>query len=236
MYFRGINLKNYFNILDIRRNILPPQNIKRNHIPGRAGSVFVKQEHLENTIEVDIEIKGDNKKHLRTVVNDLASKLVSEQPGKLIFTDEPDKYYLAVLEGDTRLNEFYLFGTTTLVFLCPDPIRYGKTAKVPITGTQIFYSLGTYETIGVLTIKITENINYLRVTRKDSGNFIYLNDKFNIGDEIVIDFEKQYIRKNGYLIMDKLTLESDFFSIPVGECTISLSSGKGELKFVERWL
>ena len=241
MYFNGINLKQYFNILDIRRSILPPQMINRQPIPGKAGSIFVKAEHEESTIEVDIEIKGDNKKHLRKIINVLASKLITPEPGELRFYDELDKYYLAVLDGETRLNEFYHFGTATLVFLLLDPIMYGKEVCVSLgNGLNTFYNLGTYKTRGKLIVEVEDMTKeYVKITREDTGEFIYIDKRWPYDDfSFTIDFINEKVEDmRGNSMMTSLTLNSDFFDIPVGECQIRLENiGIAELTFKERWL
>lgn len=235
MYFDGINLKNYFKILDIRRNILPPHTILKHSIPGRAGSIVSGSKLEEGSIEVDIELKGKSKPHLRTIINELAPILSSGKPKKLIFTDEPDKYYLAVLEGGTPLREFYTYGLATLIFLVPDPVRYGKKVTIPIEeGDLTFYNLGTYKTKGLLTMKLINN--KVRVSNKNTGEFIELSSYYNKGNVVTIDFKNEYIMMNGYSVMDDLILESDFFHFSVGPNTISVVGGPGEIAFRERWL
>ncbi len=242
MYFRGINLKDYFNILDIRRNILPPQFIARQPKPMGPGSIFVKQQHLEDSIEVDIEIKGEDKNHLRAVISILASKLMGdEKPGKLIFTDEPEHYYLAILEGSTNLNEFYLYGTTTLTFLLPDPIKYGREIRFSMPdGLNTFYNFGTFKTRGKLRVEVNDMTKeYVKITREDTGEFIYIAKRWPYDDfSFIIDFIDEKVEDmQGNSMMRNLTLDSDFFDIPTGECKIRLENvGNGELVFRERWL
>jgi len=235
MYYKGVNLKKYFNILDIRRNILPSHTVLRQPIPGRAGSIVSGRTFEESFIEVDIEIKGNNRNHFRRLVNQLAYILATNEPGKLIFTDEPDKYYLAILEGNTQLREFYLYGTATLVFLIPDPIKFGKKVTIPIgQGVYTFYNNGTHKTRGILTMEL--ETYRVGVTNRKTGEFISFTNHYEVGDIFTIDFINEYVTRNGYSVMDDLILESDFFSLDVGENTLSIVGGSGELVFRERWL
>ena len=114
--------------------------------------------------------------------------------------------------------------------------------QTPINaGIQTIYNLGTYETNCKMLINVSRDIKDLKITKVDTGEFIYLNDvystyTFKAGDEILIDFENHVVKKNDYIVMKFLSLESDFFNLSVGANRIELSTERGEIEFVERWL
>lgn len=238
MIFRDIDFSQYFKILDIRRSILPPQNIVSKKIPGGNRSVFVKQEDEEDIIEVDIEVMESTRVLKRSKIREVASKLHGKELAILILSDEPDKYDLAILTADTELKEIYTIGTTTLKFLRPEPRSYGDVIYEVLDGT-ILNNNGTYESKnGIITVQFNSNSTYLEITLLDTGEFLYIEHDFIIGDEVVIDLKAESIKKNGYLIMDDLYLESDFFSIPSGDYEISINpiDLTAALSYIERWL
>ena len=185
-------------------------------------------------IEVDIRLIENTRKEVRQVARKLAGLLYKKEPKKLIFKEEPNKYELAILDGNTDLERLFFTGFTTLVFLCPEPATYGEKYIVDIGGTM--HNMGTYPSKGIIKIEITEETDHLEVTLLSTGEFLYIDDNFDVGDIVVIDLEKEYVTKNDYSAMPNLYLESDFFEIPVGEFEITISSGNGILEFRERWL
>lgn len=242
MIFRSIDFTPYFRILDIRRGILPPlqNNIKK--IPGRAGIIIANQDSKgniieEDIIEVDIELMENSKSLLRSKIREVAFKLLGTKEDKLILPDEPDKYDLAILTGDTKLKEIYTIGSTTLKFLRSEAISYGDIALEPLDGL-LSTNNGTYESKGIITVQFNSNSSYLEITLLDTGEFLYLEHDFIAGDEVIIDLEKESIRKNGVLIMEYLYLESDFFFIPVGDYEINIKpiNVTASLSYIERWL
>lgn len=80
-------------------------------------------------ISVEVTLLRDNWADLRSAVRGIAAWLFTEDDAMLTFSDEPDKYYMARLTGDTDLNELLYTGETTLHFVCADPFAYAVTEK-----------------------------------------------------------------------------------------------------------
>ena len=50
----------------------------------------------------------------------LAAAIDTDEPQQLIFGDEPDKYYLAIVDSQPTLTEGFRSGTISISFVCPD--------------------------------------------------------------------------------------------------------------------
>ncbi|MES5888474.1 phage tail family protein [Lacticaseibacillus paracasei] len=50
----------------------------------------------------------------------LAAAIDADEPQQLIFGDEPDKYYLAIVDSQPTLTEGFRSGTISISFICPD--------------------------------------------------------------------------------------------------------------------
>lgn len=50
----------------------------------------------------------------------LAAAIDTDEPQQLIFGDEPDKYYLAIVDSQPTFNEGFRSGTISISFVCPD--------------------------------------------------------------------------------------------------------------------
>ena len=236
MIYNDIDLEQYIKVLKISKSVLPTiENILK-EIPGKPGAIVARTKLKPIQISVEIEVKGPSKEGLNTIIRELAGMLYTEGTRQLRLPNELDKYYMAKLEGDTALEEILNYGRTVLRFICPDPVAYGKLVKVNLNSNTMIYNNGTYPSKGIIEIEITEETDHLEVTLLNTGEFLYIDDNFDVGDIVMIDLEKEYVTKNGYSAMPNLYLESDFFEIPVGEFEITISNGDGILEFRERWL
>ena len=63
---------------------------------------------------------------LQKVKEDLADWLYTEQPAELIFDDELDRTYLALIDGSVDLDELVNRGKGVITFVCPMPYKLGK--------------------------------------------------------------------------------------------------------------
>lgn len=207
----------------------------RKKIPGKIGSTIIRKELGERIIDVTVEILADSYDERLDIVDEITNLLYTETDKELILRNK--KKYKASIDGDTDISNLYTDGEVTLTFIASNPLAISlDKIEVEDIHNKTIINQGTYKTTGMLTITISSNANNLKVTLQETGEYIYLEDDFVSGDEILINLEDESVRKNGNLIMDKLYFESDFFNIPIGEFEITLSSGTGTLEFRERWL
>ncbi|MEI5841354.1 distal tail protein Dit [Lacticaseibacillus rhamnosus] len=69
------------------------------------------------TIVVTGIVMNDNLVPLR---RSLAAAIDTDEPQQLIFGDEPDKYYLAIVDSQPTFTEGFRSGTISISFICPD--------------------------------------------------------------------------------------------------------------------
>ena len=69
------------------------------------------------TIVVTGIVMNDNLVPLR---RSLAAAIDTDEPQQLIFGDEPDKYYLAIVDSQPTFTEGFRSGTISISFVCPD--------------------------------------------------------------------------------------------------------------------
>jgi len=207
----------------------------RKKIPGKIGSTIIRKELGERIIDVTVEILADSYDERLDIVDEITNLLYTETDKELILRNK--KKYKASIDGDTDISNLYTDGEVTFTFIASNPLAISlDKIEVEDIHNKTIINQGTYKTTGTITTTISSNVSNLKVTLQNTGEYIYLEDDFVSGDEILIDLENELVKKNNNLIMDKLHLESDFFDIPKGEFTITLSSGVGALEFRERWL
>ena len=208
-------------------------------IPGMAGVHDIRTELAPKYFEFEFAIKEQDETTMQAKLNEFVTFLCDgtghPRDIELIFDYEPDKYYTAKLNNSIDPERIRGFSRFSVSFVASDPHKYSiSPAKVDLVNA--IYNRGNCKTTGIITIEITEETDHLEVTLLNTGEFLYIDDNFDVGDIVVIDLEKEYVTKNGHSAMPNLYLESDFFELPVGEFEITISNGNGILEFRERWL
>lgn len=118
----------------------------------------------------------------------LAAAIDADEPQQLIFGDEPDKYYLAIVDSQPTFTEGFRSGTISISFICPDGgIAHSVATKtadnmpykdVPVnllTGTTYQKSNGTIPTgsahiysHGGISVTAGENFVYQVLVTSDN--------------------------------------------------------------------
>ncbi|SFH22916.1 putative phage tail component, N-terminal domain-containing protein [Desulfotomaculum arcticum] len=124
--FNGIDSKTYVTVNVVRQSILPPVASKTVSIPKRAGALDFGTELGVRQIEVAVTIKAASWEELRVKARQLADWLYQDDLKPLVFSDEPDKIYMARVTGETDIDEIVYNGQGNLLFLCPEPFAAGQ--------------------------------------------------------------------------------------------------------------
>jgi predicted phage tail component-like protein len=106
----------------IKRNLLP--------VPGVPGAYLDGIETEVRVIEQPIIINGKDRFDVRKLEEDLSDWLITDQPAELIFEEEPDRVYYAVVDGAVNIEDIARFGRGSVTFICPDPYKYGALEDI----------------------------------------------------------------------------------------------------------
>ena len=207
----------------------------RKKLPGKVGSTIIRKELGERIIDVTVEILADSYDERLDIVDEITNLLYTETDKELTLRNK--KKYKASIDGNTDISNLYTDGEVTLTFIASNPLAISlDKIEVEDIHNKTIINQGTYKTTGTITTTISSNVSNLKITLQNTGEYIYLEDNFKTNDVVEINLEDEFVKKNGNLIMDRLHFESDFFDIPIGEFTITISSGTGDLTYYERWL
>lgn len=112
-----------------RRSAFAP--IKRNLLPieGMPGAYLESTDTEVRVIQQPITINAKDRMDERKLEEDLSAWLITGQPAELIFDEEPDRVYYAVIDGSLDIEDIARFGKGTITFICPDPYKYGTEEK-----------------------------------------------------------------------------------------------------------
>ncbi|USK46351.1 distal tail protein Dit [Cytobacillus oceanisediminis] len=148
-----------------RRSIWAP--IARNllQIPGLAGAYLESTDTLVRIIEQPVFIVGEDIPSNRKLEEDLAAWLITDQAAELIFDDEPDRTYFALVDGSLDWEDIVHFGRGTITFVCPDPYKYAEEETVPFPADGIITNNGSADSPLIINLEVTQKITFAMVQK-----------------------------------------------------------------------
>src|SRR5699024_4827927 len=175
--------------------------------------------HLSSTktniraITVPVFISAENFSDLQKVKEDLANWLIHREPRELIFKDEQDRVYYAVVDGALDLDELVRWGDGTITFLCPDPHKYAKEeVSYDIAGgLTTLNNKGTANAKPILELTATKDTTFALIENQFEE---YMLLGFPADDETeVVDDRTTIIYENGSTLSDWSNASDSFVDI-----------------------
>lgn len=121
-------------IIRLDRQLTPPMNHTTQTIGNGDGVLLVNSSYAEKKIEIEYMINNYTASDLNNFRNTMALLIGSKEPQRLIFSDEPNKYYNAVITGEPTLDENHLQSVGSLTFLITDGVAHSTNIiQVPAT-------------------------------------------------------------------------------------------------------
>lgn len=204
-------------------------------VPGRDGSYMFPRELVDGIIPIECGLLKANTVDLMITKRQISAWVYSKQKVRLIFDDEPDKFYWVKYDGVVGLDKMKTpgMGKFTLIFRC-DPYAYSTVATSSALAVN---NLGTAPVFPIITATFTATATEYKVLL--GAPYVRVVRNFSIGDVLVIDMALSKVTVNGLRVMDKLDLGSRFFSIPAGASVISPSPvgvATPAVSYNARWL
>ncbi|WP_086350191.1 distal tail protein Dit [Candidatus Enterococcus clewellii] len=131
--FDGHELADYLIVAPgFDRGIGSSRDINLQKLGERRGKEFLSVTNDESSISMPFSLV-DNVLEKR---RELARILDVDEPKKLVFGDEPDKYYLAIPSDDVPFSDSKYYGSGTITWLVPDAAAHSTAIKqFPLTKT-----------------------------------------------------------------------------------------------------
>jgi predicted phage tail component-like protein len=205
-------------------------------VPNRPG-LHMKKKRKTNPrlLDIPVVIQAEDIEDLQKLKEDFASWLIHDEAKPLVFDDEPDRTYYAVVDGTFDLNEFVNLGQGVIPFVCPDPYKYGSEKTV--NGTTVTNN-GTVETNPVITANFSTSSSEYKIEHPN-GKYVRVIYNFVAGDVLEIDLTKRKVTINGNLQMAAYDWRSQPFALMPGANSLTVTPSSGvstSIKCRERWL
>lgn len=235
MIFNGVTFDDFSVIEYVRRHLMPSRNVNILNTGGLKNH-FIGVEHGMASVEVDIRVISKRREDVHDIYNIMATALAVDKPMPIYLRDEPGKFNMAIVSGDTELHNFLHTGFVTVVFDLPDPYLYNTEIRklINVNNTSII-NRGGAASDGFITIRMTGATNQLVVRLKDDPRTITIKYAFKTNDIVLIDLESEDVWLNNTTYLAS-TLDSDFFQIPPGFFSVNTNTGVLDLEYRERWL
>lgn len=184
-----------------------PVKRKLVRVPHRAGALLLNTETEERRIDVPLVIKAKkDMADLQKLKEDLADWLYTEQPAELIFDDELDRTYLALIDGSVDLDEIVNRGRGVITFVCPMPYKLGKinthkfTQEWSTETTSYFTNKGNVEAPALIEMTVKKPSTFLDVW---FGEYPRNRDYFRIGYPLTV--EQTTVQERERVMWDEMT-------------------------------
>lgn len=200
-------------ITKVNRNITPSFTNETVSIGSAKGEIFQYNVYKSKQIEISYQIYNRRAEYLVNFRRGLSALIYTDEPKKLIFSDEPNIYYNAILDGEQTLEEEEYKSSGILRFLIPDGVAHSVAQK---TAENYGSNQITLENNGTESVPI----NIKATMNSDNGYIAFtLGDRFyQIGKPEEVDgkhYEESVKLFDDHLYEDKGWLVNQGITPPV---------------------
>ena len=177
-WFNGQDMSKYLETNNVERNIGQNRKAILQKLGVSSGKRFQYTSADEGKVTVSFLVRRDMVAKRR----EIAGLLSSNDPQQLIFGDEPDKYYLAIADGQISLSEKFRHGNGEVTFIIPDGVAHSLTTKtadnIATDGTLgdelVVQNDGTYPVYPVIEATMHSDNGVLTLINESNGGIIQL--------------------------------------------------------------
>lgn len=232
LVFDGVNVSDYFQIVDVSIPLLPSFEAMTHELAQRPGSYFDSCKIGTREIKVKLRLDAETRDPMGIfrAWRELSSIFNKSEPCKLQLGEE--RYCYAMMTGETEIENEAYYGVVEFTFTCFDPYFYGTEHEIAVSdgATSSFAVQGGVEAYPVL--ELTATGASVRIANAVTGDYVLVPDTAS-GASVAIDMETQTATIGGEYA--PVYLLSDFFAIE-GDASIKVTGANGTLRYTERFL
>ena len=122
-------------ITRLDRNLTPSITNNTRSIENINAGEFLYSTYSPKQIVMEFQITNSTARELSEFRRRMAEILYSDEPKRLIFSDEPSIYYDAIVDGEPVLGEDDMYSSGTITWLIPDGVAY-SVGEFEFNGVQ----------------------------------------------------------------------------------------------------
>lgn len=242
MNFNKTDLSDLIEIHDVRRNIGNNRSIATSYTSTIG--VNVQQQTIDaKFIEVEFSIWSKDR---NTLKHKLAGIFNVSSAKKLIFSDEPDKYYLAMpIESISMQETSGRRSTGSMKFIVPDGVAHSsayKSVTEPISATdRLVFEVnneGNVDAYPIITIKNNSENGYVGIVNAQSafemGNREEIDAEIVKESEVLLDYRGSNILKGFQDAVKRVAVTNDNRERLVGTLSKTSLWGRHHIELSER--
>jgi predicted phage tail component-like protein len=242
MQFNKTDLSELIEIHDVRRNIGNNRSIATSYTSSIG--VNVQQQTIDaKFIEVEFSIWSKDR---NTLKHKLAGIFNVSSAKKLIFSDEPDKYYLAMpIESISMQETSGRRSTGSMKFIVPDGVAHSsayKSVTEPISATdRLVFEVnneGNVDAYPIITIKNNYENGYVGIVNAQSafemGNREEIDAEIVKASEVLLDYRGSNILKGFQDAAKGVAVTNDNRERLVGTLSKTSLWGRNHIELSER--
>ncbi|MEB9416132.1 phage tail family protein [Bacillus cereus] len=203
-------------------NVIPLQGKKRPawaplertflEVPHYPGGRLIRTQTKMRKIIVPVSLFYESMEEAEKLKEEIANWLITDQPQELIFDDEKDRTYLAVIDESFDPQQLVNLGEGVLTFICEMPYKLGPTRMVEFQANERglvanIQNKGSLESNPIIEIEVTKPATFLDVWNGDNY--------FRIGWPLRMD--QVPVERNQRVMWDEMSTTIGWTDVPNAE-------------------
>ncbi|WP_371878396.1 distal tail protein Dit [Bacillus sp. MMSF_3353] len=193
MSFFSFNGKRNPNVIPLRGKKRPawaPLERTFLEVPHYPGGRLIRTQTKMRKIIVPVSLLYESMEEAEKLKEEIADWLITNQPQELVFDDEKDRTYLAVIDEAFDPEQLVNLGEGVLTFICPMPYKLGKVQTYPFVQdwsteiTSYFTNKGSVEALPIIEMTVKKPSTFLDVW---FGEYPHNRDYFRIGYPLTVE-------------------------------------------------
>lgn len=190
-------------------NVIPLQGKKRPawaplertflEVPHYPGGRLIRTQTKMRKIIVPVSLLYESMEEAEKLKEEIADWLITDQPQELVFDDEKDRTYLAVIDEAFDPEQLVNLGEGVLTFICPMPYKLGIVQTYPFVQewstetTSYFTNKGSVEAPALIEMTVKKTSTFLDVwfgEYPNNRNYFRIGSILSINDNPVQENER----------------------------------------------
>ncbi|NCA65959.1 distal tail protein Dit [Bacillus cereus] len=181
-------------------------------VPHYPGGRLIRTQTKMRKIIVPVSLFYESMEEAEKLKEEIANWLITDQPQELIFDDEKDRTYLAVIDESFDPQQLVNLGEGVLTFICEMPYKLGPTRTVEFQANERglvanIQNKGSLESNPIIEIEVTKPSTFLDVWNGDNY--------FRIGWPLRMD--QVPVERNQRVMWDEMSTTVGWTDVPNAE-------------------